>query len=553
MISKNISAVFLASALLSLCCATYPVTAQRTNAEPPAVQMPVFPADTFNILSFGAKGNGVYLNTRNINDAIQACHQKGGGVVLIPQGMWLTGPVVLESNVNLHVDRGALLLFTRDFTQYPLIESNYEGRRAFRCQSPISGKNLENVAITGSGVIDGSGGAWRMVKKGKLTASQWDKLLASGGVVSEDGKTWYPSEKSLKGSQTKDAGVAENGKTAADMEGIKDYLRPNLVSIFSCKKVLLEGVTFQNSPAWCLHPMLTEDLTVRNIYAKNPWYAQNGDGIDVESCKNVLIEGSTFDVGDDGICMKSGRDEEGRKRNAPTENVTIRNCVVYHAHGGFVIGSEMSGGVRNITVTDCSFIGTDVGLRFKTTRGRGGVVENIYISNINMRDISGDAIRFDMYYAAQDPVPLSGEKRSAPKEQLVPVNAGTPRFRDFHISHVYCNGAARAVFIRGLPEMNIKNITMDAMILKAQKGMSCIQADSIHLQDVELLPTTGPVIALENSKHITFSHLTTQPDIRPFMIVSGADSKKISLRDGSAPKESGKIRFINGATEEALH
>lgn len=553
MMKVRISSLLIAAGLLWGGCHAPEPHSGSASAVSGLTELPSFPTDTLHITAYGATGNGVYLNTSSINKTIQACHDQGGGVVLVPAGLWLTGPIELKSNVNLHITRGAVLLFTRDFQQYPLVKSNYEGRKAFRCQSPISAKNLENIAITGSGVIDGSGGAWRMVKKGKLTASQWNNLVASGGLVSKDGKTWYPSEKSFRGSQTKNAGVAEDGKTEADMEDIKDYLRPNLVSIFSCKKVLLEGVTFQNSPAWCLHPMLTENLTVRNIYAKNPWYAQNGDGIDVESCRNVLIEGSTFDVGDDGICMKSGRDEEGRKRNAPTEHVTVRNCVVYHAHGGFVIGSEMSGGVRDVTVTDCSFIGTDVGLRFKTTRGRGGVVENIHVSRINMRDISGDAIRFDMYYAAQDPVPLSGEKRRAPRQELFPVNEATPQFRDFHISHVYCNGAARAIFIRGLPEMNIKNIFMDSMVLKSRQGMVCIQGDSIRLRAVELLPTdTDPVIALQDSKHITLDHISTTPDPTQFMAVSGANSRYITIRHSDLTKQQGAIRFLNGATRDAI-
>lgn len=550
--TRTILTLIITGLLGSGCQAAGTHSAPASPVGGPA-ELPSFPKDTFNITTYGAAGDGVTLNTSRINKAIQACHDHGGGVVLVPDGLWLTGPIVLQSNVNLHLTRGALLQFTSDFSQYPLIESNYEGRKAFRCQSPISGKNLENIAITGSGVIDGSGGAWRMVKKDKLTESQWKNLVASGGVVSGDGKTWYPSGKSLKGSETPNAGVAGEGRTAQDMEAIKDYLRPNLLSIFSCRKVLLEGVTFQNSPAWCIHPMLVDNLTVRHIYAKNPWYAQNGDGIDVESCRNVLIEGSTFDVGDDGICMKSGRDEEGRKRNAPTEHVVIRNCVVYHAHGGFVIGSEMSGGVRDVQVTNCSFIGTDVGLRFKTTRGRGGMVNNIRVSGINMRDISGDAIRFDMYYAAKDPVPLAGEKRSEPSGEAVPVGAGTPQFRDFHISHVYCNGAARAIFIRGLPEMNIKDITMDSMVLKSRDGMVCIQADSIRLNQVKLLPeNTDPVISLQDSKHITLDHLVISPNPTLPMVVSGAGSSNIRITDSDSLTQQGAIRFLNGAAPDAV-
>jgi len=342
----------------------------------PVVDLPTFKKDTFNIIKYGAKPDGLSLNTKSINAAILECNKKGGGVVLVPAGLWLTGPIEIKTNVNLHLQKNALLQFTTDFDQYPLVKGNWEGLPQMRNQSPISATDQQNIAITGFGIIDGGGEAWRLVKKDKLTETQWKKLVASGGIVGEDKKSWYPSEKFFKGSQLKNPGVIEPGKTPEFYNSIKDFLRPNLLVITNCKKILLEGVSFQNSPAWCLHPLMSEHLTVKNVDVKNPWYAQNGDGIDLESCKNVLIENSSFDVGDDGICIKSGRDEAGRKRAMPTQDVIIRNCVVYQAHGGFVIGSEMSGGAKNIYVDDCTFIGTDIGLRFKTTRGRGGIVEN---------------------------------------------------------------------------------------------------------------------------------------------------------------------------------
>jgi polygalacturonase len=213
----------------------------------------------------------------------------------------------LKNNINLHLATGSTLLFTRDFNQYPLVKANWEGLPQMRNQSPISATNAVNIAITGKGIIDGNGDAWRMVKKDKLNETQWKKLVASGGLLSDDKKTWYPSEKSVKGSKFSNPGAISPEKDAAFYESVKDFLRPNLLLLTSCKLILLEGVTFQNSPAWCLHPLMCEDLTVRNISVKNPWYAQNGDGIDVESCKNVLIENSVFDVGDDALCMKSGR------------------------------------------------------------------------------------------------------------------------------------------------------------------------------------------------------------------------------------------------------
>ncbi len=520
----------------------------------PVIYEPHFKRDTFNIAQLGAKADGITLNTKIINTAIETCSGKGGGVVLVPPGMWITGPIVLKSNVNLHLAAGAVLQFSADYGQYPLVETTYEGLRAVRCQAPVSGVNLENVAITGSGIIDGNGDVWRAVKKDKLTENQWKKLVASGGMIGpgKDSSSWYPSRKSYIGAQTKLAGVIMPGKQPSDYEDIKDFLRPNLISITSCKNVLLEGVTFQNSPAWCLHPLLCENITLRNVYAKNPWYAQNGDGVDLESCNYARITGCTFDVGDDGICIKSGRDEQGRKRGKPTENTIVDYCTVYHAHGGFVIGSEMSGGARNLFVSNCNFLGTDIGLRFKTTRGRGGIVEKIYIANINMKDIPAEAILFDMYYAAKDPVPLAGEKREGPKVEVVPVTEATPQFRDFHISNIVCNNAAKAVFIRGLPEMPIAGIFMNNMTISAKKGIECLEAKDIHLTDVRLITReTDPLITVRSSQDITLNNIQyDQAD--QFMTVQGESCRNILVTGTDVRKSKASTQFTAGASNKAL-
>lgn len=519
----------------------------------PVIQQVKIKKDTTSIIAFGARGDGLTLNTTNINKAIASVSKKGGGVVLIPSGLWLTGPIELKSNVNLHLKRDAILQFTDDFNQYKLVEGNWEGQPAWRNQSPISGTNLENIAITGSGIIDGNGGAWRMVKKDKLTETQWQKLVASGGSVSEDGKLWYPSQKTVKGSKTKNAGVIVPGKTAADYDDIKDFLRPNLLVLTSCKKVLLEGVTFQNSPAWNLHPLMCEDLTLRNLQVKNPWFAQNGDGVDIESCKNVLIEGSTFDVGDDGICIKSGRDESGRKRGMPTENVIVRNNIVYHAHGGFVIGSEMSGGAKNIWVYDCSFIGTDIGLRFKTTRGRGGVVENIYVNNINMIDIPGEAILFDMYYAAQDPVPLAGEKREAVKTVTVPVTEATPQFKNFYIKDVVANGAEKAIFFRGLPEMNIKDIHLENITIQAKKGIEIIEASGVFLKNVNVITDdTNPIVHVQNGTNINIIGLQYKNGSELLFNITGEKTKGVKISGTDVSKAKKTSAFSDEANKTAL-
>ncbi|MXV49485.1 glycoside hydrolase family 28 protein [Pedobacter sp. HMF7647] len=518
----------------------------------PKIQSPVFKTDTFNIVKFGAVPDGITLNTKSINAAIAACNAKGGGVVLIPGGLWSTGPVELKSNVNLHIVRDAILQFTDDFSQYPLVEGNWEGLPQMRNQSPLYANNAENIAVTGSGIVDGNGNAWRMVKKDKLTESQWKKLVASGGVVGEDQRTWYPSEETLKGSKLKNPGAISPEKDAAFFASIKDFLRPNLLVFSNCKKVLLEGVTFQNSPAWCLHPILCTDLTVKNVYAKNPWYAQNGDGIDVESCRNVLIENSTFDVGDDGICIKSGRDEAGRKRGVPTENLIARNNVVYHAHGGFVIGSEMSGGARNLFVSDCSFIGTDIGLRFKTTRGRGGVVEKIFAKNINMKDITGEAILFDMYYMAQDPIALAGEKRTNPKVQLYPVTEATPVFREFTISDITCNGASKAVFVRGLPEMSISNISFENMVIKSEKGIDLQEAKNISFKNIHLISASSqPLVNVQNTSDLKVDKLQFSSAETLFKI-SGIKSKNLLVSNTDTNKAKSKTEFADDASNKSL-
>lgn len=518
----------------------------------PVIKQPVFKKDSFYITKYGAKADGVSLNTNSINAAINDCNKKGGGVVVIPGGLWLTGPIELKSNVNLHLQKNAMLQFTNDLSQYKLVAGNWEGLPQMRNQSPLSATNAVNIAITGFGIIDGNGDAWRMVKKDKLTETQWKKLVGSGGVLSDDKKTWYPSEKSLKGSKLKNPGEITSDKTPEFYESVKDFLRPNLLVFTSCKKVLLEGITFQNSPAWCLHPLMCEDLTVRNVYAKNPWYAQNGDGIDVESCKNVLIENSTFDVGDDGICIKSGRDEAGRKRGMPTENLIARNCVVYHAHGGFVIGSEMSGGARNLFVENCTFIGTDIGLRFKTTRGRGGVVENVFINNISMKDIVGEAILFDMYYAAQDPIPLAGEKREPPKVEILPVTEATPRFQNFYIKNVVCNGAEKAIFVRGLPEMSVKNVVMENMIIQSNKGLDMTEGSDIVLKNVSLITKdVNPVMNIHNSRNIVLNKISyVNADL--LLNVTGEKSSGIAVTSTDVSKAKKGVEVNYGAKESAV-
>lgn len=525
---------------------------EKLAYELPKIYQPNFKKDTFNITNYGAKSDGVTLNTTAINKAIDAA-TKEGGVVLIPQGLWLTGPIVLQSNVELHTAKGALISFTPDRSQYPLVAALYEGVEAARCQSPISATNAENIAITGDGIFDGSGNVWRPLKKAKVTESEWKKLVESGGVLTTDKNTWYPSETALKGSLTADIGKLSSGRQLKDFENIHDFLRPNMLRFTNCKNILLTGVTFENSPAWTLHIVLSQHITLKNVTVKNPAWGQNTDALDLESCANVLLDGCSFDTGDDGICIKSGRDEEGRKRGVPTENVIAQNCTVYHAHGGFVIGSEMSGGAKNLFVSNCTFIGTDIGLRFKTTRGRGGVVEKIYASNIYMKDIAAEAVLFDMYYMAKDPVALVGEKREMPKIELLPVTEATPIFREFYINDIVCHGAEKGVFIRGIPEMNISNISLSNMVLQAQKGVDITEAKDIRFKNVKLVTMeTDPVIYLQNSTAVDFNNISYNNGAAVLFSVNGDRSSKIKVTQTDLTKAKNKAEFKFGAKASSI-
>lgn len=500
--------------------------------ELPKIYMPHFRQDTLSILANGAVADGKTLNSEAINKTIDQMAAKGGGVVKIPAGLWLTGPIVMKSNINLFIEKNALVIFTSDLNQYPLVVSSFEGVDAARCQSPITAENLTNIAITGKGVFEGNGFFWRPLKKDKMNESGWKNHLQTyGGALTEDKKTWYPSEAAVKASLDKNIGKLTDGKKLSDFEGIKDFLRPNMVRIANSKNILIEGVTFNNSPAWTTHVLMSEHITIKGLIVKNPWYGTNTDALDLESCRNILMEDCVFDTGDDGITIKSGRDEDGRKRGMPTENMIVNNCTVYHAHGGFVIGSEMSGGARNLFVGNCTFIGTDIGLRFKTTRGRGGIVENIYASNIVMKDIVAEAILFDMYYMAKDPVVLAGEKREPPVVEILPVTEATPQFQHFFFNNIQCNGASKAIFIRGIPEMHVKDVQMSNVFIQAKEGIDIQEATGVQLKNISVHATNkNPLLYALNSSEINIKGFDFSNQFETFLQAHGPRTKAISIK-----------------------
>jgi len=455
---------------------------------PPRVAAPAIPNLRVALADFRGAGDGARLNTDAFARAIAALAEKGGGTLVVPPGIWLTGPIKLRSNINLLLERGAIVKFSGDYKLYPLTVIDMRGEKEVDSLSPISGDNLENVAITGAGILDGGGDSWRLVKKNKLTERQWKELVASGGVLNEKKDVWWPSQAALEGEKAVAAIQKRGSLKLEDYQPYHQFLRPKMLRLIGCKRLLIEGVTFQNPPNWTLNPALCEDVSILNVNVFNATTAQNSDALDLESCRRAIIRGCTFDVGDDGICLKSGKDAAGRRIGVPTEDVLVEDCTVYHAHGGFTIGSEMSGGVRNVRVNNCTFIGTDIGLRFKSTRGRGGSVEKIFISNVRMLDIPGDAINFNLYYGGKAPLDETPENADTSSP---PVTEATPQFRDLHIENVVCQGAQSAIVLQGLPEMPLRDITLKNVSITSQKGVSVTDAQNISFENVRVEHKTG--------------------------------------------------------------
>lgn len=467
-----------------------------------SITTPSFPGMVYNVVDFGADPTGVALSTESIQKAIDLCSEAGGGTVVIPAGVFSTGPIVLKSDVRLYTENNALVIFSADFSLYPVRDASFEGLDTKRCQSPISAFDATNIAITGHGTFDGNGYAWRPLKKSKVVGNQWKQKILTG-VVNEETNVWWPDSAAMYASklcQDQNVPVLPDSATDADWEAIRSFLRPVMLNFVNCKNILLEGVCFENSPAWNLHPLMCENLVLRNLEVRNPWYSQNGDGVDVESCKNVLIDGCRFDVGDDAICMKSGKNEDGRRRGIPSENILVVNNVVYHGHGGFVVGSEMSGGIKNVAVNSCLFIGTDVGLRFKSTRGRGGVVENIFIDNINMTDIPNEALIFDLFYGGKGSGEETEEEIAARMGAAIPeVDETTPAFKNITIQNVICKGAKRAIYFNGLPEQKIQNVSLSNIQMNATQGAYFNQTSGLTINNVQITCTEGEPFNLSAS------------------------------------------------------
>jgi len=443
------------------------------------IEAPVFPSNNFSIKDYGAIGDGHTLNTKAFADSIEACVAAGGGHVIVPAGIWLTGPIVLRSNVDLHTERGAFIQFTADHSAYPIIK---RGSRGFGVQSPLTGSGLTNVAVTGEGIFDGAGETWRPLKRGKATEAQWKAILANGGVTNEDESIAWPTKAARDGlSMVSKMAKINKHLTEQDVVSARDAFRPILFTLNDCKNVLIEDVTIRNSPNFAFDPSHCKNLIARHVNIFNEWWAQNGDGMDISSCEDAILYRCTVSAGDDGICMKSA-----------AHNIIIAECTVYHGHGGFVIGSNTDGGMSNVWATQCDFIGTDKGIRVKSALGRGGLVEHIFVDHIYMKDITQEAIGFDTYYDDS-----SNPLKSVDRDKI-------PEFRDFIIKDIYCLGASAAVLVTGLPTHPVHNIVIENAEITAKRGIHLVCAEDITFKNVLVHTPEKSPLSERSVKNILF-------------------------------------------------
>ena len=415
--------------------------------------LPIIPDNSLSITEFGAKGDGITDNTEAFGKAIVALVERGGGHLVVPAGVWLTGPITLKDHIDLHLERNAMILLSPDKAAH---------LKAGKVVPGISASKCTDISVSGEGIIDGNGEWWRGVKRSKVSDLEWNAFKRMGGTVTPKGDLWYPF----------DLDAFDN---IADTYDAQEKLRTHLVRFTDCERVLVEGVTLQNSPKFHLVPQRCKDVVIDGVTVRCPWNAQNGDGIDIGNCKNVLIVGNSVDVGDDGICMKGGAGAQGLGYG-PCENILIVDNTVFHAHGGFVIGSEFSGGMRNIVVRHNTFSGTDTGLRFKSAPERGGKTENIWISDIYMCDIQGEAVIFETSYADR---PVGHDDAVAAETESF-----LPDFRDIHIDRVTCRDARVGVKASGTIGM-IHDITLrDCVFFYTEYAFQVDDPDMLRFDNV---------------------------------------------------------------------
>lgn len=428
----------------------------------------------YNVRDYGVVGDGKTVTTAAIQAVIEKCAKAGGGKIVFPAGDYLTAPLFMRSHIEIEILAGATLILHDDILNTPVIDGSWEGIERKVYASLFTGHNLKNIAITGRGRLEGRGSTW------------W--------------KAYNETEVLRK----------KLGITEREPDNPKDsplpFPRPKMINFYHCENILISGITINNSPSWTIHPVFCRNIEINGISIVQPYDSPNTDGINPEACNNVRIFNCFIDCGDDCITIKSGYNEHGRKKGIPCENIVIANCTFAHGRSAVGIGSEMSGGVRNVTISNCVFKGTRRGLRIKSKRDRGGVVENILATGIIMEDIE-EAISIDMYYETKSDV-------------AVPITEKTPLFRNIRYTNIIGINIDQPINVWGLPESPIEGLMLENIRMESKKGLDVKYVKDLRLYNVEIINKDGK---------------------QPFHIRNG-EKVEVSLLRGPAGKEENIIK-----------
>jgi polygalacturonase len=482
----------------------------------------------FNILDYGAKNDASAPATEAFQKAIQAAKAAGGGTIYVPPGSYISGPIELFSNMTLEIDAGATVAFPA--MPLPFTKGRQQGIEALTPVPLIGGHDIENVTITGRGILTSNNADW-MKLHGRIIPAR-----KAQGEMSSDYAGWLKAQGKPLPSATEELGSAngpqwehllqtlEAGKSISDEEyrAAAAEMRPSFVRFMNSKNILVEGVRFIGSPMWTIHLLYSDNATVRNVIIEtHP--GVHTDGIVVDSSRFVHISDDYIDTGDDGIVIKSGKDADGRRVNRPTEDVTITNCTVHHAHGAVTIGSETAGGVRNIVASNITALDTENGIRIKSRRGRGGVIENLSFDNWTMENV-GVGIVVTSYYM------MEGE--AAPKDE--PFSERTPVYRNIALSRINIKGAKTAIEIEGLPEMPITGLRLTDIIASGTVGLIARKTDGLELHNVQLNAARGPFFDIDASANLELNGITTRTPIAGSPVIRLTHSAGAVLRNSRA-------------------
>ncbi|MFH0969349.1 MAG: glycoside hydrolase family 28 protein [Patescibacteria group bacterium] len=482
---------------------------QEIPFQMPEFKDPDFPENICNISDYGAVNDGVTKNTKAFTDAMNACAEKGGGIVLVPKGSWLTGPIHFKSNINLHIEKGAEVLFSTNFEDYlPVVFTRFEGIELYNYSPLVYAKDCTNVAITGEGTLNGQGIAWD-----KWNDRQDDAIYRLYQMAKEN----ISVENRIFGTE-------------------EDALRQSFVQFVGCNNVLLKDVTIINSPMWTIHALYSENIHIRKVNVNTSGH--NTDGLVIDSSKNVIVEDSYFRTGDDGISIKSGLDNDGWRVGKPSENIIIRNCRGKMGNSGVAIGSEMSGDVRNVFAYNCYFDDMDFAFRIKSAQSRGGTVENIWVKNINADDIHINVVELSMKYPASS-------------VQLAEFDKRMPTLQNINISNVFCKEAKNAIKLMGTAEKFIENVSMENIEIKSSRALRLTYSKGVRIKRVNITSKYSPVFRFMDSQDIIVEDSSCAENMESCVSIEGDASKNINIKNNDFSKTPQKVIIKSGAKPEA--